>query len=186
MNPLVTSAKNVRMRRMCRAVRAFSRLDQEMLAGLRAATELIQLHIWLQSWGSWVQLCEDRGSPSPRLISIIPDMTSSRTTDSAVYWCHVATVLSQMSLIDWAHADQAGRLRIHYCAFSVSLFGSDSSVILVCEVARVTLAQYAIYVRSGGFQFKRTYLYMQTSFNEYVTMNFGLHINMCKTIVSNI
>jgi len=68
----------------------------------------------------------------------------------------------------------------------VSLFGSDSSVILVCEVARVTLAQYAIYVRSGGFQFKRTYLYMQTSFNEYVTMNFGLHINMCKTIVSNI
>ena len=68
----------------------------------------------------------------------------------------------------------------------MSLFGSDSSVILVCEVARFTLAQYAIYFRSGGFQFKRTYLYMQKSFNEYLIMNFGLHINMCKTVVSNI
>ena len=186
MNPLVTSAENVQMRWMCRAVRAFSSLDQEMLAGLRAATELIQLHIRLQSWGSWVQLCEDRGSPSPRLISIIPDMTSSRTTDSAVYWCHVATVILQLSVIDCVHVDQAGRLWIHYCAFSVSLFGSDSSVILVCEVARFTLAQYAIYVRSAGFQFKRTYLCMQTTCNEYVTMHFGLHVNICKTIVSNV
>jgi len=115
MNLLVTSTENVQMRCMCRAVLVFSRLDQEMLAGLRAATELIQLHIRLQSWGSWVQLCEDRGSPSPRLISIIPDMTSSRTTDSAVYWCHVATVISQLSIIDCAHVDQAGTLWIHYC-----------------------------------------------------------------------
>lgn len=68
----------------------------------------------------------------------------------------------------------------------MSLFGSDSSVILVCEVARFTLAQYTIYFRSGGSQFKRTYLYIQTTCNEYVVMNFDLHVNICKTIVSHI
>lgn len=186
MNPLITSAENVQMQWICRSVRAFSRLDQEMLVGLRAATELIQLNIRLQSWGSLVQLCEDRGSPSPRLISIIPDMTSSRTTDSAVYWCHVATVISQLSIIDCAHVDQVGSLRIHYCAFCVSLFDSDSSVILGCQVTPLRLAQYAIFVPSGGFQFKRTYFYMRTSFNEYVTMDFGLQVNMCKIILSDI
>lgn len=183
MNPLNTSGENVQRRWICHSVRAFSRLDQEMLVGLRAATKLIQLHIRLQSWGSLVHLCEDRGSPSPRLISIIPDMTSSRTTDSAVYWCHVATVISQLSSIDYAHVDQAGSLRSAFC---VSLFDSDSSIILGCEVAPYRFVQYATYVRSGGFQFKRTYFYKQASFNEYVTMNFGLQVNMCKIILSHI
>jgi hypothetical protein len=158
-----------------------------MLAGTPAAAELIQLHVRLQYWGSWMQLCEDRGSPSPRLISLIPDMTSSRTTDSAVYWCHVAIVISQLPIIDCAHDDQVGSLRINYCAFSVLLFGSDSSVILGCEVARFALAQYAIYVRSDGFQFKPMYLCLQACFNESATnTNLRLHVNMYKTILSRI
>jgi hypothetical protein len=80
-----------------------------------------------------------------------------------------------------------GSLRINYCASSALLFGSDSSVILGCEAARVTSAQYEICFRSGGFQFKRTYLYLQACFNEYATnMNFGLHVNMYETILSHI
>ena len=45
---------------------------------------------------------------------------------------------------------------------------------------------YYLNVQFQGQRVKRTYLYMQTTCNEYVTMNFGLHVNMCKTIVSNI